>query len=968
MSQAAASAQRKNGAGEVIRLRGVRVHNLRNLDLDIPRDALVVITGPSGSGKSSLAFDTLFAEGQRQYIESLSVYARQFLHQLERPDVDLIDGLQPTISIDQQAGSQNPRSTVATVTEVYDYLRLLYARAGEPSCFRCGEPIRQQTAEQIVESLAALPEGTKAMIMAPLVRGRKGEHPEAFDAVRKAGLLRVRIDDVVHDLATIPKLAKQKQHTIEAVIDRVIIRPTARSRVADSVQLALRLGEGLVTVALLDETDEKPSAKNGGKSAEATAEKNGAKPTERWRDLLFSTQHACPKCGLSYEELEPRTFSFNSPYGACRACEGLGSAVAFDPDLVAPDRSLSLADGAVLPWRGAPAEVSAKHRREIAAVAQNHGFRWNQPLDTLAPGALQALFYGEADFVGVLGMLDREFAGAKTPAAIERWERYRGVVVCPACLGSRLRPEARSVRVCGLPIHELTALSVERAQAFFADCKFPEATAQIAEPILVQVRLRLAFLMNVGLAYLTLDRSADSLSGGELQRIRLASSIGSGLVGVCYVLDEPSIGLHPRDNARLIAALRALEQMGNSVVVVEHDEAIMRAADYLIDLGPGAGVEGGQLVALGTPEEVCRNPASLTGRYLSGATRVPIPPRRPINLRKAITIEGVMTNNLKDVTVAFPLSALICVTGVSGSGKSSLINETLAPALTRRLGGLSPKPGPHRRLTGVSGIDKLIEIDQAPIGRTPRSNPATYTGMFDEIRKLFAASRDAQLRGYKASRFSFNVKGGRCEVCQGQGMQKIEMNFLPDLYVTCPECQGTRWNRQTLEVHYRQRSIADVLAMSVDEALQFFENVSVIRRSLESLRDVGLGYLRLGQASTTLSGGEAQRIKLATELARVETGKTFYVLDEPTTGLHFEDIRRLLDVLARLVDLGNTVVVIEHNLDVIKSADYVIDLGPEGGDAGGQILATGTPEEIAAIEGNDTGRFLLEVLAPLRAS
>jgi len=975
MSQAAASAQRKNGAGEVIRLRGVRVHNLRNLDLDIPRDALVVITGPSGSGKSSLAFDTLFAEGQRQYIESLSVYARQFLHQLERPDVDLIDGLQPTISIDQQAGSQNPRSTVATVTEVYDYLRLLYARAGEPYCYRCGEPIRQQSAEQIVESLAALPEGTKAMIMAPLVRGRKGQHPEAFDAVRKAGLLRVRIDDVVHDLATMPTLAKQKAHTIEAVIDRVIIRPTAAGRVADSVKLALRLGEGLVSVALLEETPVETAdasndkTKNGGKAKAAAkkkddepTDKNGVRPTERWRDLLFSTQHACPKCGLSYEEMEPRTFSFNSPYGACRACDGLGSAVAFDPDLVAPDRSLSLAEGAVQPWRGAVAAVTAKHRREIAPVAQNHGFTWDQALETLSPTALQALFYGEGDFVGVLGMLDREFAGAKTPAAMERWERYRGVVVCPSCLGSRLRPESRSVRICGLAINELTALSVERAQAFFNDCKFPEATTQIAEPILVQVRLRLAFLMNVGLAYLTLDRSADSLSGGELQRIRLASSIGSGLVGVCYVLDEPSIGLHPRDNARLIAALRALEAMGNSVVVVEHDEAIMRAADYLIDLGPGAGVEGGQLVAQGTPAEVCANPASLTGRYLSGATCVPIPKRRPVNLRKAITIEGVTTNNLKDVTATFPLSVLTCVTGVSGSGKSSLVNETLAPALIRRLGGVAHKPGPHRRLTGVSGVDKLIEIDQAPIGRTPRSNPATYTGLFDEIRKLFAASRDAQLRGYKASRFSFNVKGGRCEVCQGQGVQKIEMNFLPDLYVTCPECHGARWNRQTLEVHYRHRSIADVLAMSVSDALDFFENVSVIRRTLESLRDVGLGYVRLGQASTTLSGGEAQRIKLATELARVETGKTIYILDEPTTGLHFEDIRKLLDVLQRLVDVGNTVIVIEHNLDVMKSADHIIDLGPEGGEAGGRILAVGAPEEIAAIEGNDTGRFLRDVL------
>jgi excinuclease ABC subunit A len=937
------AANGKPPRGEVIRLRGVRVHNLRNLDLDIPRDRLVVITGPSGSGKSSLAFDTLFAEGQRQYVESLSVYARQFLHQLERPDVDLIDGLQPTISIDQQAGTQNPRSTVGTVTEIYDYLRLLYARAGEAHCYRCGAAIKQQTPEQIVDALVALHEGTKLVLLAPLVRGRKGAHADAFDAVRKAGLLRARVDGIIHEIANLPPIAKQRQHTIEAVVDRLIVRDGARTRVAESVQLALRHGAGLVVASILDRDDQ-------GKS-------------ERWRDIVFSTEHACPKCGLSYEELEPRTFSFNSPYGACRACDGLGARVAFDPELIVPDRSLSLAGGAVAPWRGSPAAIAARHRREIAPLAAEYGFRWNTPLDALSPKAFDALLNGDGkDVPGVLGILEREYAGATSQAALERWEKFRGVVACPACQGSRLRPEARSVTIAGRAIHEMTALAVAHSQEFFASLDFPANTAAIAAPIIAQIRSRLDFLAGVGLAYLTLGRAADSLSGGELQRIRLASSIGSGLVGVCYVLDEPSIGLHPRDSERLIRTLRALERQGNSVLVVEHDESIMRAADHLIDLGPGAGAEGGRLVAQGSPEEISRNSCSITGKYLAGATAIPIPQRRSVNLRRSITIEGVTTNNLKDVTVSFPLSAFVCVTGVSGSGKSSLVNETLVRALARRLSASGPKPGPHRRLTGVSAIDKLVEIDQSPIGRTPRSNPATYTGVFDEIRKVFASTRDAQTRGYKASRFSFNVKGGRCEHCQGQGLEKIEMNFLPDLYVPCPECHGARLNRQTLEVHYRGRSIAEVLAMSIADAAAFFQNFPTIRRVLSCLEDVGLGYLALGQSSTTLSGGEAQRIKLATELSRVDTGKTFYVLDEPTTGLHFEDIRRLLSVLGRLVDLGNTVVVIEHHMDVVKTADWIVDLGPEGGEAGGHVVATGTPEEVAQLEENHTGRFLRDAL------
>ncbi|MBI2825876.1 MAG: excinuclease ABC subunit UvrA [Planctomycetia bacterium] len=930
--------------GEFIRVRGVRVHNLRNLDLDIPRDRLVVITGPSGSGKSSLAFDTLFAEGQRQYIESLSVYARQFLHQLERPDVDLIDQLQPTVSIDQQAGSQNPRSTVATVTEIYDYLRLLFARAGDAYCYRCGAAIKQQTPEQIVDTLVGLSTGTKAMLLAPLVRGRKGLHQDVLETIRKAGFNRVRVDGVVYELEAVPPLAKQRRHAIEAVVDRVVIREGVRPRVAESIQLALRHSPGLVVAAVLA-----PGA---------------VKEPDAWQDLVFSTEHACPQCGLSYEELEPRTFSFNSPYGACRACDGLGSRVGFDPDLVAPDRSLSLAEGAVAPWRGATAPITARHRRELAPLLSEHGVRWKQPLEQLKPKVLDALFQGDDDsVVGVLGILDREYAGATSAAALERWERFRGVLACPECGGTRLRPEARSVKIAGRAIHEVTALTVEHAREFFSALEFPAEASAVAAPLVAQIKVRLDFLANVGLAYLTLDRAADSLSGGELQRIRLASSIGSGLVGVCYVLDEPSIGLHPRDNARLIGALRALEQQGNSVLVVEHDEAIMRAADHLIDLGPGAGVEGGRLVAQGTPAEVCRDSGSVTGRYLAGQLTIPVPRRRKVSLRRVLSIEGVTTNNLKDISVAVPLSALVCVTGVSGSGKSSLVNETLVRALVRRLSGTGLKPGPHRRLTGASQIDKLVEIDQTPIGRTPRSNPATYTGVFDEIRKVFAGTREAQVRGYKASRFSFNVKGGRCEHCQGQGLQKIEMNFLPDLYVPCPQCHGARLNRATLEVHYRGRSIAEVLAMSVEAALQFFENVPLIRRVLEALRDVGLGYLPLGQSSTTLSGGEAQRIKLATELARVDTGSTLYVLDEPTTGLHFDDIRRLLDVLGRLVDQGNTVVVIEHHLDVIKSADWIIDLGPEGGEAGGYAVATGTPEEVAALDDNHTSQYLRPVLA-----
>ncbi len=934
---------------EHIRIRGARVHNLRNLDLDVPRNHFVVVTGPSGSGKSSLAYDTLYAEGQRQYIESLSVYARQFLHQLERPDVDLIEGLQPTISIDQRAGIRNPRSTVATVTEIYDYLRLLYARLGEPTCCRCGEPIQQQSPAQILDELIGLAEGTRLMVMAPLVRGRKGQHKDVFESIRKAGFVRARVDGQVVDADDPPPLVRQRTHHIEAVVDRIVVKPAARARLAESIKLAIKHGDGLVLATYQT------------KAGRATP---GGPAGGVWHDWLFSTQYACPNCKISYEELEPRSFSFNSPYGACPTCEGLGSRVEFDPELVVPDRRLSLSAGAVAPWKHATAAAQRKRKKALREFLSAAAIRWNTPLEKLAPARFEQLLRGDGkSFAGVLGLLEKEYAATASETYRRKLESFRGEVVCAACGGTRLKPEARSVRIDGRAIHQITALTVRAARTTLETLAFAQDERPVADPILGEIVSRLQFLDHVGLDYLTLDRPADTLSGGELKRVRLATGLGSGLVGVCYVLDEPSIGLHPRDNRRLIDAIRDLQQRGNTVLVVEHDESIIRQADWLIDLGPGAGEHGGRIVAQGTPQQVAGDPHSLTGQYLAGRQRIPIPPQRRRTAKtRSITIEGVATNNLKQVTVRFPLSAFVCVTGVSGSGKSSLLNETLARALVRRLGGIAPKPGPHSSLRGASRVDKIVEIDQAPIGRTPRSNPATYTGVFDEIRKVFAGTRAARQHGYKAGRFSFNVKGGRCETCQGQGQQKIEMNFLPDLYVTCPTCQGKRFNRQTLQVLYRDKSIADVLEMRVDEAVSFFQNFPAIARLLGCLQEVGLGYLTLGQPSTTLSGGEAQRIKLATELGRVATGSTLYILDEPTTGLHFDDIRKLLDVLSRLVDLGNTVIVIEHNLDVIKTADWIIDLGPEGGDSGGRVVATGTPEDIARVDDNHTGRYLKAVL------
>jgi excinuclease ABC subunit A len=950
--------------GEFIHIRGARVHNLRNLDVDLPRDKLIVITGVSGSGKSSLALDTIVAEGQRQYIETLSVYARQFLHQMERPDLDLIEGLQPTVSIDQRATSANPRSTVATVTEIYDYLRLLMARLGEAFCYQCGSPIRQQSPEEIQAELMELPPGTKLMIMAPMVRGRKGMHKDVFEQIRKAQLQRARVDGEVIDVGgEPPELSPRKNHTIEAVVDRIVIREGIDDRLAESLNLAILQGEGAVLVSYFVRDPDQPEA--------------GV-----WRDRVYSTLYACPNCKINYEELEPRTFSFNSPYGACPTCEGLGSREKFDPELVLGDEQLSLADGLIIPWKSVPAAAEKRHRGELSEFLAQHHLQWDTPYSQWKPSAREQFLNGDGkNFLGVLTLLEKEFATATKASEQERLSAFRGQVICPDCKGARIRPEARNVRFGGKAIHEIAALTVQAAREFFAQLgpaepaspsprgegrgegEIPDEDLPIYAPLAAEITNRLSFLDEVGLGYLTLDRPADTLSGGELQRVRLATGIGSGLVGVCYVLDEPSIGLHPRDNQRLIDALRELQTQGNTVLVVEHDEAMMRACDHLLDLGPGAGIHGGQIVSQGTPAAVMADPGSLTGRYLSGVESIPIPGlRRRAAKTRSITLEGVTTNNLKNITARFPLSVFVCVTGVSGSGKSSLVNETLARALVRRLTGIGPKPGPHTSLRGVSQIDKIVVVDQAPIGRTPRSNPATYLGIFDEVRKVFAGTREAKQRGFGTGRFSFNVKGGRCEECQGHGVKKIEMQFLPDLYVVCPVCEGKRFNQQTLEIRYKGLSIADVLDLGIDEALVVFENFPQIARLLKSLQEVGLGYLSLGQSATTLSGGEAQRVKLAAELARVQTGNTLYLLDEPTTGLHFADVRKLLEVLGRLVDLGNTVMVIEHNLDVMKTADWLIDLGPEGGAGGGQIVAEGTPEEVAAIEGNHTGRLLRPLL------
>lgn len=956
-------------AADSIRLRGVRTHNLKGIDLELPHNRLTVITGVSGSGKSSLAFDTIFAEGQRQYVDTLSVYARQFLDQMERPDVESIDGLQPTLCIDQRTGTANPRSTVATVTEIYDYLRLLMAKLGTPNCFACGQPIVQQSAEQIHEALAGLTNGTRLIIMAPVVRGRPGGHRDELAKIRKAGLVKVRVDGESYDIESVPELAIRKKHSIDAIVDKIVVRENSLVRLAESIRLALSLADGLVSVSSLQ-----PSGEGERKAADSA-----------WAERLFSTRYACAHCGVSYEEVEPRTFSFNSPYGACQDCQGMGTQPQFDQDSFIVDWDRAPAKGAILPWTTAPSKVKRSLRTTLEKLLSDVGAQWDEPLSTLKAVARRRLLIGEkrtsatttpaaaatgasarraneSTAGGILGQLStlHQTAVEREDSSLLEWlENYRQALPCPTCAGARLRREALSVTVDGHNIFQLCSKSVQEMLIWLNSYRPSALQQQIATPILKPIEHRLSFLIKVGLGYLTLERGADTLSGGELQRVRLATSIGSGLVGVCYVLDEPSIGLHQRDNDRLIESLRNLQEQGNTVIVLEHDEAMMRASDVLVDIGPGAGSRGGEIIAVGKPEEVMAHPTSLTAAYLRGDRRVSLDkPRRSTANVKWLELNGAQLHNLKKVSARVPLGLLVGVTGVSGSGKSSLMGETFAPALARALGQSARKPGSYQSLRGVEHVDKLIEITQASIGRTPRSTPATYCGVFDLIRTVFASTNIAKQRGFSASRFSFNTGAGRCTQCQGQGQEKIEMNFLADLYVTCSVCGGSRYNRQTLQVRYRENSIADVLAMSVDEAVEFFVNFSKIHRLLESLERVGLGYLSLGQSSTTLSGGEAQRIKLASELARPETGRTVYFLDEPTTGLHFEDCRRLLGVLDDLVSRGNTVIVIEHNLDVIRGCDWLIDLGPDGGAGGGEIVAAGTPEAVAANPASLIGQYL----------
>jgi excinuclease ABC subunit A len=923
-------------ASDQIVVRGAREHNLKNIDLEIPRDRLVVVTGLSGSGKSSLAFDTLYAEGQRRYVESLSAYARQFLEQMEKPDVDSIEGLSPAISIEQKTTSKNPRSTVGTVTEIYDYLRVLYARIGTPHCFQCGEVIAAQTVQQMVDRVRTLPAGTRVVVLAPVVRGRKGEYRKLFFDLRRQGFARVRVNGAPRDLADDIELDKNRKHTIEVIVDRLVLKEAGGARLADSLETALRLADGVVVIEVPD----------------------------RGQAWVFSERLACTRCGVSFPEISPRMFSFNNPYGACPACGGLGMRLELDADLVVPDPRRSLAQGALAPWAG---RESLYFRQTLAVLARRRRFSLDTPWRDLPKATRELILRGTGEdggFDGVLGVLERRYKETTSEETRVEIERFMSERPCPACGGGRLRPESLAVRVGGRAIHEVCALTIRAAARFFDELVLGEREQAIARRVLKEVRERLGFLQNVGLEYLTLDRPAGTLAGGEGQRIRLATQIGSSLVGVLYILDEPSIGLHQRDNRRLLDTLLRLRDLGNTVLVVEHDEETIRAADHVIDLGPGAGELGGYVVATGTPAEIIADPKSLTGRYLAGELAIPVPESRRRGTGRVLTIHGAREHNLKGMPVRIPLGTFTCITGVSGSGKSTLVNDILYRALAQVFHRAQDKPGAHDRIEGLQHLDKVINIDQSPIGRTPRSNPATYTGVFTFIRTLFARTVDARARGYAPGRFSFNVKGGRCEACQGDGLVKIEMHFLPDVYVTCEVCKGQRYNRETLEIRYKGRNIAEVLAMTVREALGFFEPVPMVRQKLQTLHDVGLDYIRLGQAATTLSGGEAQRVKLSTELSRRATGRTLYILDEPTTGLHFADIQRLLDVLTRLVEQGNTVVVIEHNLDVVKTADHVIDLGPEGGDEGGRVVATGTPEEIAARAATSyTGRFLASVLA-----
>ena len=935
---------------EFIHVKGAREHNLKNIDIKIPRDKLVVLTGLSGSGKSSLAFDTIYAEGQRRYVESLSSYARQFLGQMDKPDVDYIDGLSPAISIDQKTTSQNPRSTVGTVTEIYDYLRLLWANIGTPHCPKCGKEIHQQTIDQIIDRLMALEEKTRVQILAPVIRGKKGEHVKVFEDARKQGYVRVRVDGEVRDLAEEIKLKKTQKHNIEIVVDRVVIRPDARGRITDSVETATALSGGLVIADVI-----------------------GGEP------LSFSQNYACEDCGISIEELTPRMFSFNNPYGACPVCTGLGMQKRVDPERIIPNPKLSIRQGAIRAsgWGNAdPGTIAAMYYN---ALGKKHGFTLDTPVEELSDAAMHELLYGTEEplelsvsrvsggvmrqpFEGIVTNLERRYKETSSDYARSEIEECMSEIPCPACHGRRLRPEVLAVTIGGLNIAEFSEKSVVKAMEFLQTLRLTEMQHKIGDRVIKEIKDRLGFLQSVGLEYLTLSRASGTLSGGESQRIRLATQIGSSLMGVLYILDEPSIGLHQRDNDKLLATLGRLRDLGNTLIVVEHDEDTMFAADHIVDIGPGAGRNGGEVVFEGTVDELLKSEKSITGQYLSGRKCIPVPDVRRKGNGKKLTVKGCAVNNLKHTDFTIPLGTFTCVTGVSGSGKSSFVNEILYKKLAAELNGAKTRAGAHDKITGLSYLDKVINIDQSPIGRTPRSNPATYTGVFNDIRDLFAKTADAKARGYGPSRFSFNVKGGRCEACAGDGLLKIEMHFLPDVYVPCDVCKGKRYNKETLEVRYKGKNIYEVLDMTVDEACEFFANVPKIARRLETMREVGLGYVKLGQSSTTLSGGEAQRAKLATELSKRPTGKTIYILDEPTTGLHVADVHRLVDVLQKLVDAGNTVVVIEHNLDVIKTADYILDLGPEGGDGGGRLVIAGTPEEVAACEDSYTGQYLGPVL------
>ncbi len=934
---------------KAIKITGASEHNLRGIDIDIPRDKFVVVTGISGSGKSSLAFDTIYAEGQRKYVESLSAYARQFLEQMQKPEVENIEGLPPTIAIEQRSASNNPRSTVATTTEIYDYCRILFARAGEPHCWKCGKPITSQHSSQIVDSILERPAGSKIQLLAPVVSGQKGEHKEVLAHIHRDGFVRARVDGTVYDINSVPSLDKKKKHDIAAVVDRLIIKDSVRIRLADSVEMALKAGNGVMGVMV--------------------SEPGGNDSGNKWEEVIYSEKFACtdhPEASL--EELSPRLFSFNSPYGACKSCDGLGTILEFDPELIVPEKSVSLENGAIEAWRKGGKRMNIYYNRLIKKFCKNFGIDKSTPFSKIPAKIREILIHGTKkkdenkygiSFEGVIPNLQRRWENTTSEYVKARLHNYLSESPCRSCKGSRLRPEATAVTINGKSISEISKMSITEAIDFFEGLSFDKERKLIAQAPLKEIRARLRFMLDVGLGYLTLDRSSRTLSGGEAQRIRLATQVGSGLVGCCYVLDEPTIGLHRRDNDRLLDILKKLRDTGNTVVVVEHDDDVISASDHIIDIGPGAGRDGGELVVQGTLKEVMDCDKSITGRYLSGKNRIKLPAkRRKYNLHNALEVKEATENNLKKINVKFPIGVLTCVTGVSGSGKSTLVTEILLKALKRRLYSSREKPGAHKRLLGISHVDKVIEIDQSPIGRTPRSNPATYTGVFDLIRQLFAKTREAKIRGYKPGRFSFNVKGGRCEYCQGQGTKKIEMHFLPDVFVICEKCKGSRYNPETLQITYRGKNISDVLEMRIEEAKEFFCNFPKIQRLIKALCDVGLGYMKLGQSSTTMSGGEAQRVKLSSELGKPNTGHTLYLLDEPTTGLHFADIHNLMNVLRKLCDMGNTVIVIEHNLDVIKMADYIIDLGPEGGDKGGEIVATGSPEEIVKKNTSYTAAYL----------